>query len=106
MIKHAIPMLTYQNSDLSTNFSADECTDLPELPSIETKTSFPVILGTVVKLRCPPGHDLQGDSEITCVKGRKYNIVNQPSCRVCFLFCILCSNYSDLATRPIFRSYF
>ncbi|KAL5272348.1 hypothetical protein ACHWQZ_G000534 [Mnemiopsis leidyi] len=60
----------------------DECTDLPELPNIETAATFPVILGTVVTLRCPPGHDLLGDSEITCVKEKKYNIVNQPSCRV------------------------
>ena len=54
---------------------------------METDTTFPVVVGTVVQLRCQSGFSLKGDSEITCLNGRDYTIINRPICQVISYFC-------------------
>ena len=41
---------------------------------------FPVSTGTVLSLRCNEGHELRGDTVVTCLKNREFHFSVEPSC--------------------------
>ena len=71
--------MTHNNASFSF---ADKCSGLPDLPKIETKIEFPVIVGTKVEISCIPGHQLSGSSTITCVKDTDFVIEQRPFCQI------------------------
>ena len=61
----------------------DECTGIPTtMTNMRTTTMFPVVIGTVVDVTCPPGHVLSGSSHITCVRGVNFMIETWPTCTI------------------------
>ena len=47
---------------------------------MKTISAFPVIVGTVVEVNCPPGHTLAGDNTITCIRDVSFKIAERPTC--------------------------
>ena len=52
------------------------------MTNMRTTTMFPVVIGTVVEVTCPPGHVLSGSSHITCVRDVNFRIETWPTCTI------------------------
>ena len=59
-----------------------ECISLnPTWDNMETETSFPIVLGSVVQIACETGYRLEGSNTVTCDRGTTYTFVEQPACK-------------------------
>ncbi|KAL5259814.1 hypothetical protein ACHWQZ_G010058 [Mnemiopsis leidyi] len=81
----------------------DTCTELPAAVShMTTTTSFPVIVGTVVEVKCQPGYTQAGDSTITCIEGVSFTIGQRPTCTIDTCTGMMIENFlSTNASYPI-----
>ena len=63
--------------------TSETCTELPlSMSHMTASTTFPVIVGTVVEVRCPPGHTQAGDNTITCIEGTSFTVGERPTCTI------------------------
>ena len=58
------------------------CTDLPEIDHLKTEVRFPILIGTVIDVRCDhPWVHMSGDQQITCTTDRQFRFHEKPSCK-------------------------
>ena len=81
---HAVDNYSYSNLNfINSTILPDTCTELPAaVADMTTTTTFPVIVGTVVEVRCQPGYTQTGGNTITCIQGVSYTIGERPTCTI------------------------
>ena len=63
------------------------CAEIPVAVSdIKAKSTFPVIIGTVVEVNCKPGYKLAGDNTLTYIKDVSFNISQRPTSTIGLIF--------------------
>ena len=68
--------------NVKSNNIPDKCVAMPDIPKIQTKITFPVVVGTKLEISCIPGHRLRGSDVITCVKDKTFVIEEIPTCEI------------------------
>ena len=60
-----------------------DCTGLPtDLENVITETSFTVLCGTKITVKCKDGYSKQsGDTEITCAGGTSFDYTTKLDCK-------------------------
>jgi hypothetical protein len=85
---------------VNCHLPSDRCTELPAaLSEMTTTQKFPVIVGTVVGVSCPPGHTQAGDTSIACVRGAHFNVQQRPTCTIGLLYLCWARNITDVWER-------
>ena len=57
-----------------------QCSGPPVVLKITSSAKFPVDAGTKVTVGCETGHELEGDTVLTCIDGNEYSFKTQPFC--------------------------
>ena len=77
LYKVILPICTYE---LCRYIS--ECTGLdPAWDKLKTEGKFPIVFGTLIKVICDLGYELEGSNTIVCDRDTTFNFVEQPACK-------------------------